>query len=147
MSATKADPKRRRKGAVGQKRRKLAVNEDALDRKNFSYRFVNDTGNRVHDMTVNDDWEVVPQAGKSVKEDGTDLGSSVSTVVGKDNNGQPIRGYLLRKPLEWFEEDKAASQAALDEQMKAIKRGRTPGGGLDPDSPTTYPADGGIKIG
>ena len=141
------EPDRRRKGHTGGFRSKLDVNEAHLDRENFEYRFVNDDPGRIQQLHVNDDWEFVEDPSKSVKEDGTDIGSRVSTVVGRAENGQPTRGYLMRKRRDYYEADKAETQARIDRQMKQIQDGPSPEqGGIGTDPASAYRPSEGIRI-
>lgn len=137
---------RRRKGSVGQIRTKLTVDEAMLDRNTYEYRFVNDDGGRVAQMSSQDDWDLVQGPSKAVAESGTDLGASVSMVVGKDESGQPMRAYLMRKRKEWYDEDKAEAQALIDRKMQQIKRGPVPNEGIGADPGHSYVPTSGIKV-
>ena len=121
----KAERRRRNSDALQGKRRKLSVSEETLDRTNFVYRFANDEGNRIHDLTVNDDWEVVPQRNGDEQTDG--LGSEIARHVGRDEHGKGVRAVLLRKKKDWHEDDKKAAQRRIDETETAIRQGATPG--------------------
>jgi len=55
---------------------------------------------------------------------GTDLGSRVSLVVGEDKAGNPLRAYLMKIRLEWFQQDQADSQARVNEIDRTIRQGR-----------------------
>ena len=121
----KAERRRRNTDALGGQRRKLTHGE--VDRENFAYRWVNDVGNRVQDLTVNDDWEVVHDRSGTLKVDGTGTGTEVSAHVGNGDNGRPMRALLLRKKKDWYEDDKMAAQRRIDETEAAIKQGATPG--------------------
>lgn len=103
---------------------KLGVREDLLDRKNFNYRWINDNGARIEDMTVSDDYDLVRDPQKIMKDDNGNEGALVSKVVGTTENNQPIRAFLARKPKKYFDEDQKEKQAALDRQMADIKRGK-----------------------
>lgn len=138
----KSERRRRKSGALEGKRRRLAVDESKLDRENFAYRFANDEGNRIHDLTVNDDWEVVPDRGNEVKSDSTDMGSSVSLLAGTGERGDPVRAVLLRKPKSYHDEDEAASQRQIDDREKSIASGNVPGS----DTESTYIPTDGIQI-
>lgn len=110
---------RRRKGAIGGHQRKLGVNQDYLDPA-YEHRWINDDKMRLHSLTVQDDWDLVQDPSKSVKQDGTDLGSAISKVVGTNESGQPIRAYLARKPKRFAEEDAAKKREAIDRTMSRI---------------------------
>jgi hypothetical protein len=136
----KAERRRRNTDALEGKRRKLSVSEQNLDRENFVYRFANDEGNRIHDLTVNDDWEVVPQRNCDEKTDG--MGADISRYAGKDDRGQAVRAVLLRKKKDWHEDDKRAAQRRIDETEAAIRQGATPG----VDSGQLRPTREGIQL-
>ena len=138
---------RRRKGHTGGFRSKLDVDESTLDREKYEYRFVNDDPGRIHQLNVVDDWDFVEDPSKSVKEDGTDMGSRVSTIVGTGDKGQPTRGYLMRKRRDYYEADKAEAQERIDRQMTQIKRGPTDNErGIGAEPASVYQPDSGIRI-
>lgn len=76
------------------------------------FRFINDTGNRIHDKTVNDDWTKV------------DENLSPKVPVGTDGFGKPIYAYLCRKPREYVQADAKALVDATVEQERGIMRGQ-----------------------
>ena len=126
---------RRRRDAEGLQgfRRRLHVSESELDRENFQYRFVNDIGGRVHDLTVKDDWEVVEDRSGSVRADTASAGSQVAVNAGVGENGRPVREILLRKPKVYYNDDYALSQRRIDEQEAGMRKAPgegsyTPGG-------------------
>ena len=114
---------RRRGGSVGQLRQRLAVSENALDRENFTYRWVNDDPGRVQYLTENDVWEIVPDPDREVKADAESGGSALSVVTGKDDYGRPLRSYLMRKPKVYYEEDQKLKRQKIDERVNKIERG------------------------
>jgi len=130
---------RRRRGAVGTMRAKLGVNEKALDRKAFEYRWINDAKNRVHDLTDEnyDNWSLVKDPKGAVKNDGSDIGSAVSRIVGTQASNEPLRAYLVKKPKEWHDADQAEKQDAIEKKMAGIEAG---------GDPHTYAPDGGMKV-
>jgi len=103
-------PERRRKGKVGGQKQKLYVHESDRDPK-FTYRWINDQKSRVHDLTVNDDWDIVDRT----------EGSARTEIVGTGANGEPITGYLVRKPKEFYEADKAEKAAEIDKKVEALR--------------------------
>lgn len=132
--------RRRNSDGLAGKRNRLSVNENSLDRENFVYRFVNDIPGRIHNLTVNDDWEVVQDRENQVKNDGTGTGSEVAVQVGSDVNGKPARAVLLRKKKDWYEDDKRSEQRLIDATEDALKAGETPGASSD----GSYAPKGGI---
>lgn len=132
--------RRRNTDALGGRRQRLATRAD-LDGEKFAYRWVNDDGNRLHDLTVSDDWEVVSDRAGEVKPDGTGVGSEVATPVGTGENGRPVRAVLLRKKKDWYDEDERAKQRRIDETEVGLKAGAAPGATTDDK---TYVPKGGI---
>lgn len=118
--ARSAAPKRRRKeGAIGEHKKRLAFPDNLKDN-NYMYRWVVDDGSRIHNLFA-DDWDIVSKEnGEGV---GTDTGSAVSIYSGTDEDKKPQRQYLMRKHKDHYRSDKAVEQAALDEQMNQLKRG------------------------
>lgn len=116
--------RRRQRGNTVLPGLKLSVREELLDRKNFVYRWINDNGGRIEDMTVSDDYDLVRDPSKQVKDDNGNEGALVSKVVGTTENNQPIRAFLARKPKPFYDADHKEKMAALDRQMADIKRGR-----------------------
>lgn len=137
-----AERRRRNTDALGGKRRKLGLTGE-LDRTNFAYRWVNDEGNRIHDLTVGDDWEIVPDRDGGLKADGAGTGAEVAVRAGTGEHGRPVRAVLLRKRKDWYDDDKRLAQRRIDEQEAALKAGRPSDGGQQDQS---YTPKGGITI-
>lgn len=131
---------RRRRNFTVQGVGRLGVDPALLDFNIYAYRWLNDEPGRLVAKTKYDDWDLVTNAGE--KEDSTDMGTKVSIVVGTMPDGSPKRAYLCRKLKTYFDEDKAAAQAALDEQLNQLRRGATREGELQSD----YVPAGGISL-
>lgn len=128
----KTERRRRNSDSLSGKRRRLAIDESKLDRENYEYFLAKDTGSRVYDLTVNDDWDVVSdRSGKD--NDGSGTGSEVAVHAGAGE-----RHVLLRKPKHFADEDKARAQRRIDDQEAALKNGVVPGG----DMSGSYVPDG-----
>lgn len=102
--------RRRKPGSAVDMGIKLHVDEAEKD-PNYVYRWVNDTGMRVQQMTQND-FDPAPYQGKGAE----------SRVVGTDS-GKPIKSVLMRKRKDWHDDDQKAKRKPLDEMEQAIKRG------------------------
>jgi hypothetical protein len=50
--------------------------------------------------------------------------SRVSRIVGKRDDGKPLRAFLMEIPSELYKEDQASKQAELDEVDRSIRKGR-----------------------
>ena len=127
----KAERRRRNTDALQGKRRRLGVDESQLDRENYEYRWVNDENNRIHAMTVQDDWEVVQDRDGKVKPDAVSDGAKVTTVVGVGERGAPVNAVLLRKPKAYYDADYAALQRKIDETEAGMKAGVAPSASKD----------------
>jgi hypothetical protein len=90
---------------------KLAVPDSVREEnKDYALRWINDEGNRMHFMTVQDDWDVI---------DGVQ-----PVPVGTDAEGKPVLARLCRKPMKFWEEDQKAKTDALKEQEAGLMRGQ-----------------------
>lgn len=134
--AQKAERRRRNSDGLQGKRRRLAVDESKLDKENYEYRWVNDDEMRLHQLTVQDDWDVVHDRDGTVKNDGAGTGSEVAVQAGGASG--PQRQVLLRKRRDHYNDDYAATQRRIDDQEAALKQGSVPGG----DQSNTYTPGG-----
>lgn len=110
--------RRKKPGSLEHLGMKLGVNEAALDRETYKYRWVNDKDNRVQQLTA-EDWDVAPEQAAT---QGDGAGTVQSKVVGTIA-GKPYSGVLMRKRKDWFIEDRKSKQAELDVVDEAIRRG------------------------
>ena len=98
--------------------------------KNYHYHWINDTPGRI-DMAQAGGYQFVPKGEVTllpgVVSKDSDLGDRVSAVVGRNEDGTPLRAYLMKIRLEWYEESQALLQAKSDATDKAIRAGRTSG--------------------
>lgn len=135
--------RRRNTDALSGKRRRLGVNEAMLDRENYEYRWINDEGNRIFNLTKQDDWDVVPNTDGMVKPDGSGMGSETATPVGTGERGAPLRAVLVRKPKPLFDDDVQAQQRRIDETESGLRRGAV--SGVEQEK-SYVPSGGGISI-
>lgn len=140
-ATTKDKKRRRRKGGGELTGKRLGVAKSKLDFNKFAYRWVNDNPGRIHAMTVEDDWDFVPN--DNVKDDDAGRGSAVTQVVGVSPDGSPLLAYLCRKPRTYFDEDQADKAKELDEQLAQLRRGNTRDGAKQSD----YTPNVGISVG
>lgn len=136
--------RRRQRGPTVLTGQKLGVSEAFLDRNKFEYRWLNDDGGRIEQMTTADDWDLVEDPKKVGKEDADGLGTKISKVVGRGESGA-MRAYLARKPKVYYDEDQREKRASIKETMDAIKRG-TPSTEATPLGDSGYIPDGGSGI-
>ncbi len=112
--------RRRRRGSLELSGQKLVFNRELFDEKKYAYRVINDDGRKIMSRTELDDYELVDDPAKALKEDNTDLGSKVSIVVGRNEDGSPMRGYLARKLRRYYDADQKEKVAKNNETMMAI---------------------------
>lgn len=99
----------------GSQRLKLAIPPEVaerLKREGRTPRWVNDVGNRMHNLTRMDDYDKVPGV--------------APVVVDTTKEGKPIKAYLCSKPNAFIEEDKAKREASRRETEQALLRGKNP---------------------
>lgn len=108
--ALQQERRRRRDGTLDRMSElTLAVPETVKeDHPDHTFRWVNDAGNRMHRMTVRDDWDKV---------DGV-----APIPVGTDKEGKPIYAHLCKKPREFWDEDQRSRMTALKEQERGLLR-------------------------
>lgn len=113
---------------------------------NYVYRWFNDQGGRLAQAQqadyqfVTSDENVTVGAAEDLN---TDEGSYVSQIVGKTEDGKPMRAYLMKIKREFYEEDQATKQEQVDEMDAAIEGGAIRGqpgqdGRYVPKSGITY---------
>jgi hypothetical protein len=99
----------------GGQRLKLAVPpevETRLKQEGRTPRWINDEGNRMHNLTQLDDYDRV---------DGVE-----PRVVGTTKEGKPITAYLCSKPAAFIAEDQERMDAKRRETERALLRGANP---------------------
>lgn len=124
--------RRRRQGFGMERSLKLHVPDDSKD-PNYVYRWVNDDGRRVRQLTEMDDWDLVSDEKIAESDRQAGLGTRAERVVGKTEQGAGQRAYLLRKRRDWYEADKKEEQKALVDVERKMAKGRHEGAeALDP---------------
>ncbi len=130
------EPRRRRRNVGGYR-----VKMSAPKIPGFETYWANDIKNRIHELTVEDDWDFVTK--EEVTKDGrVDVGdpdisnvvapgeSRVSIPVGT-HEGQPLYAYLLKKKKEYYDADKKEASKRIDEVEKQLHRTNMDKGNLD----------------
>lgn len=111
--------RRRRDGTLdASQNKRLAIPEEIeaeLKAKGLTPRWVNDEGNRVHNLTTRDDYDKVDGV-KPVR-----VGTSKDT-------GKPILAHLYAKRTDFIEEDRAKADESRREAERAMLRGKVPTG-------------------
>lgn len=99
----------------GGQRLKLAIPEAVSERlksEGREARWINDEGNRIHNLTKLDDYDRV---------EGVE-----PVVVGTSKEGKPIKAYLHSKPVRFLKEDRERLDERRRETERALLRGKVP---------------------
>lgn len=108
--ATTADRRRRKVGSLDAMQDMRLVVPESARKDGFEYRWINDHGNRMHQKTVQDDWDKTP---------------GVEPIpVSTDDGGKPIFAHLCQKPTALVEEDRSANLTLLKERERGIMAGQ-----------------------
>lgn len=111
----KAPERRVRRTPVGTRNVLTVTGKDP----EYTYRIVNDTGDRINTFTDNG-WELVPA--NKVRIGDKRLGSATSEEgSAKAQVGQGITGYVMRIRNDWYAEDQAAKQANVNASEAAMR--------------------------
>ena len=134
---------RRRRGVFNGTQGKLKV-EGTIP--GYHLHILNDDRNRLQEAQDNGYEFVAPGEIKGVSENVTsrngDIGDSrVRFLVGTQENGQPLFGYLMKIRQDWYNEDQAELQKKNDQIDAAIRKGAITG-----ENPNFYVPQGGIKL-
>jgi hypothetical protein len=112
---SKAPERRVRRTPVGQRNVLTVTGQDP----GYTYRFVNDSGDRVQEFLENG-WEKVPA--KNVRVGDKRMGSdSTEGTDAMASVGQGMKAYVLRIRKDWYDEDQAAKQAHVNATEEATR--------------------------
>lgn len=112
--------------------------KDRLAEQGREVRWANDVGNRIHRLTVLDDWDKVE-------------GVDPQPVVTNTKKGTVANAVLLSKPKAFIDEDRRKKDAVRRQMEEGLLKGAVPSAG-NPDVaatplPDTFYADKANKIG
>lgn len=121
--------RRRRRDATldGMENMRLALPQECRDDKASTYRWVNDDGYRIPDL-VSKDWDPV----KLSKTEGSPQ-DETRRQVGVKRDGSPLFAVLMKKPIEFHKEDRAAMIKATEQREDNLVAAPD----TDPSSPDT----------
>lgn len=118
----RAKRKERKSQDIGGLTQRLSLPEDLKD-PDWTYRWVNDTASRVHDLQARD-WEVVSDEELAADQRNTGAGTKVERIGSARTVTTPEKMVLMRKPKEFYQEDKAKEQERIKEDEKGLLAGR-----------------------
>jgi hypothetical protein len=138
-AAEVATQRRRRGDPEMRANKRLPIPPDVeadLKAKGLVPRWVNDEGNRMHQLTVQDDYDLV---------------EGVEPVpIGTDKTGKPIMARLCAKRADFIAEDRDEREKSRKETEKALVRGQIDGAGAanpQPGGPSDFYVAKGTEIG
>ena len=122
-------PTRKARNAFGSAQSKLSVPYQDPE---YHYHWVNDTPGRIAEAEEHDyefvTYEEVRMSARVATASGGTLGSNVSRLVGKQEDGiTPLNAYLMKIRKEWYDEDQKYQQSKVDEIDSAIRGGNIEG--------------------
>lgn len=139
--------RRRRKGMGNRARLKLSIPPHLENDPNYRYYWVADRPGRVEQLTKHDDYDFVIDAETAADGRNTGTGTRIERHADVDKFGEPIRHFLLRKPIEYHLDDEREKADHRKKLMTAIERGKTPNEqGEQIHSDGAYVPSRGIKI-
>ena len=135
--------KERRSVDVSGLNQKLSV-PDTLKDPRFQYRWVKDTQTRLYEMQQKD-YEFVDDKRIAQDERNSGVGSRIERISDERTTTKPQKTFLMRKPREFYEEDKGKEQARIKAHEQAIQRGEVRNA-EGQSEPGMYVPAGGMKI-
>jgi len=142
QEVSKRNADRKKRVPLGAPRRKMSANNIP---KNKVARWVNDWPGRVNNaiqggyrLVMGDETTI----GDETVDLNTDMGMAVSMVVGKNDDGTPLRAYLMVIDKDLYEQDQDEKQKEVDKIDNAIRKGKLDNQlgphGYIPDSGISY---------
>lgn len=92
----------------------------------YVYRWINDDGSRITQMTQADDWDICTVDEFSADFRNTGNGTQISRIVGRDYTGRPMRALLCKKLKEYDDFDRAKEQERIDRLYFQMRQGELP---------------------
>ena len=139
--------RRRRKDMTYKGRLKLSLPAHLENDKTFRYYWLADRPGRVEQLTQHDDYDFVTDEETAADGRNTGLGKRIERHAGTDKFGNPVRHFLVRKPIEFHLEDQRDKREMRKKTMDAIRRPRMKNAdGQTVDAGETYVPEAGISI-
>lgn len=150
------EQRRRRKGGTLNRMAQLkldCIEPEDLDLAHYVYRWVNDEGPRMRQLTRQDDYDHVnlTELGDGFDPEATDsegTAGHIRMLVGTQKSGAPLYAYLLKKRRDWWTDDNEEMVRSREDMMA----GRVYGGEADedesrPGGDDKFYVPGGVKLG
>jgi len=125
---TRKTSRYKKRTPIGTFRAKLAIDPDLFPKHHI--RWMNDELNRIsnalqgsYEFVSSDELGDTDIGERDVTSGSTDVGTRVSRIVGTKEDGTPLTAYLMKIPLEYYDEDQADKQRIIEENEAAMFRG------------------------
>jgi hypothetical protein len=89
----------------------------------FHLHWINDEPGRIQAAEAGG-YEHVHEKELKGEANNSDLGEKVSRIVGRNEDGSPLKAYLMKIKQEWYDQDQKTKRKELDEVDKAIRQGK-----------------------
>jgi hypothetical protein len=106
-------------------RRNVLTVRGLEDQANFHYHFFNDVDDRLY-QCLEGGYEFVPKEGVEVGDQTVESARGTESVV-KKGVGRGIVAYLMRIPIELYEQDQRMKAALVDESEAGVKNPKVDG--------------------
>jgi hypothetical protein len=118
--------RRRRKGMGRSGQLRLSIPPHLENDKNYRYFWAVDKPGRLERLTKHDDYDFVTDEETAADGRNTGTGTRIERHADVDKFGNPVRHFLLRKPMDYHKADEAEKAEDRKKLMHAIQRGKTP---------------------
>ena len=118
---------RRRRKSVGRSGQlRLSIPPHLENDPNWRYYWATDKPGRLEQLTKHDDYDFVVDEETAADGRNTGTGTRIERHADVDKFGNPVRHFLLRKPMDYHRADEAEKAGNRKKLMDAILRGKTP---------------------
>jgi hypothetical protein len=118
--------RRRRKNVGRSSQLRLSIPPHLENDPNYRYYWAVDKPGRLERLTKQDDYDFVIDKETAADGRNTGTGTRIERHADVDKFGNPVRHFLLRKPMDYHKADEAEKAADRKKLMDAIQRGKTP---------------------
>jgi hypothetical protein len=104
---------------------KLSLPTEMRDDPNWRYYWAKDTPGRIEQLKSYG-YELVEEPSVADDDRNTSGGTRIERHAEADKFNAPVRHYLMRQPIEFYEEDQRDKRVLRQKRMEAIEGGKTP---------------------
>lgn len=114
VKKTRVIRERKTRIPLREQKRLIGVNKEP----GYMYRLVNDVEDRINSF-LTAGYEIVDKTGNEVEVDKRIQDPSWRQSALSQSVGGGIKGYVMRIPIEWYEEDQSKKQLEIDKKEKS----------------------------